>query len=257
MKNLILLLSILALSPITKAQDCAEEVIETEFKLPQSSKLSLGTHSLNTYSTPWYGVIGFRMNNASYTQPSLTAKGSMAYFDISAVSMSEKGFSDFGIPFGGYVLKLLVTGKLNDDHPTGEVPFIYLKKGFDLIKVKEAKIGLGISAISVFMRLPNAMLGYSSLKYGAVSPFIYGKIQIKKFTVVPIFEYHVIKWTDNSDIDRSGFQLGAYVAVPLGDTFAINLNPYYESGKYVSKVSNIEGMKTSNLGFKISLLTSL
>jgi hypothetical protein len=257
MKNLILLLILLGLCPITQAQDCAEESLETQFKLPQTTKLSLATNSLNTYSTPWYGIIGFRINNASYTQPSLNAKGTMAYFDISAVSMSEKSFSDFGIPFGGYVMKLLVTGKLNDDHPTGELPFIYLKKGFDLIKVKEAKIGLGISAISVFMRLPNAMLGYSSLKYGAVSPFIYGKIQVKKFTVVPIFEYHVIKWTDNSNIDRSGFQLGAYVAVPLGDNFAINLNPYYESGKYVSKVSNIEGMKTSNIGFKVSLLTSM
>jgi hypothetical protein len=82
MKNLILLLILLGLCPITQAQDCAEESLETQFKLPQTTKLSLATNSLSTYSTPWYGVIGFRMNNASYTQPSLTAKGSYGLLSI-------------------------------------------------------------------------------------------------------------------------------------------------------------------------------
>lgn len=211
----------------------------------------------NNYRTPWYGVIGLRSNSVKYVNSLTSVKSSLVYGEISDVNFANKTFLDVGIPFGGYLLRLLITRKVGTDYTKSEVPFLYIKGGYDIVKAGKVKIGLGASASSVWMQnLPTEMEGYSKLKYGAVSPLVYAKINLGKFLVTPVFEYNVVSWTDNSKIKRTGFSMGSYLVVPISGKFAININPYYERGKFKSSSENILNVTSSNLACKIGLVVN-
>jgi hypothetical protein len=213
------------------------------------------TQDENCFITPWYGVIGFRANTARYKHPVSTVHSKMAYAEISTVRLTEKAYVDFGIPLAGYILKMLVTGTLNSDDAKGEVPYIYVKAGRDIFKTGMVKVGLGASATSNFMNLPNELIGYRSLKYGGLSPLVYAKINVDKILIAPVLEVYALTYTDNAqNIKRSGFSLSSYVVLPLGEKFAININPYFERGSFKAKTAGFQNMKSSNLGIKFGLM---
>lgn len=210
----------------------------------------------NCFRTPWYGVIGFRTNTVTYKHPVNTVKARLTYGDISAVRLGEKGYFDIGMPLAGYVIRLLFNGFKDDG--VGEVPYLYLKGGRDIFKTGIVKVGLGASANSVFMNLPNELIGYSSLKYGGLSPLVYAKISVGKILIAPVLEVYALTYTDNSqNIKRSGFSLNTYVAIPLGEKLAVNINPYYERGSFKAKTVGFQDMKSSNLGIKLGLMVRI
>ena len=228
---------------------------ETMNRYSEAASASTQAQDENCFVTPWYGVLGFRANTARYKHPVSTVYSNMAYAEISTVRLTEKGYVDFGIPLAGYILKLLITGTLNTDDAKGEVPYIYVKAGRDLFKKGIVKIGLGASATSNFMSLPHSLVGYPSLKYGGLSPLVYAKINYGKILIAPVLEVYALTYTDNSEnIKRSGFSLSSYVAIPMGDKFAININPYYERGSFKALKQGFESMKSSNLGIKFGLM---
>ncbi|HPI12697.1 MAG TPA: hypothetical protein PLK63_16750 [Catalimonadaceae bacterium] len=224
-------------------------------RLSEATSFTTQEQDENRFVTPWYGVVGFRANTARYNHPVSKVYSNMAYAEISTVRLTEKGYVDFGIPLAGYILKLLVTGTLNTDDAVGEVPYIYVKAGRDIFKKGIVKIGLGASATSNFMSLPNSLIGYPSLKYGGLSPLVYAKINYGKILIAPVLEVYALTYTDNSEnIKRSGFSLSSYVAIPMGDKFAININPYYERGSFKALKQGFQSMKSSNLGIKFGLM---
>jgi hypothetical protein len=220
----------------------------------------LQAQGLYGYKTPWYAVIALRGNVASYNHPVAAVKANQTYFDITSVRLGKKGYSDFGIPFAGHVMKLLLTGNLNNDNLVGEVSYMYLKGGRDIINVGAVEIGIGASAISTFLFLPNNISGYVRLKYGGISPLIYAKINVGKILIAPVFEYNVVPYTDNPQNIKlsSFFTLSSYVVLPINKKFAININPYFEKKKFKPiGTSNIPSMSSNNLGIKVGLMVSM
>jgi hypothetical protein len=84
------------------------------------------------------------------------------------------------------------------------------------------------------------------------------KERLGKILIAPVLEVYALTYTDNSkNIKRSGFSLNTYVAIPMGERLAININPYYERGSFKAKTVGFQDMKSSNLGIKLRLMVTI
>jgi hypothetical protein len=206
---------------------------------------------INKFHTPWYGMIGFHTNSSKYSSGGNTIKAPLTYFDVRAVFLGKNGFMEFGIPVTGYLLTgVIAKGNLPDDN--GEVPFLYAKGGFDLMKNKYFRIGLGASFNGMLINV-DGIEGYgASLEsYGTISPLIYAKISLGPFLVAPVFEYNVVSWTNTNGTKRPGYSIGSHIVVPIGKRLGLNINPMYEKGTFKSDQSE---MSSTNFSFKVGLM---
>lgn len=205
----------------------------------------------NSFSTPWWGALGFHTNGSDYSGGGNTIKAPLTYVDCRAVMFLPKGFIEFGLPVASYFLTGMVfNGKMPNDN--GEVSFLYGKLGADIIKTGTVKAGIGGSIDARGINV-DGIEGYgASLEsYGTISPLVYAKISIGSFLVAPVFEYNLLSWTNTSGTKRPGFSLGSHVVIPLGKKIGINLNPSYEKGHFKSEQGD---MSSSNLSFKVGLM---
>lgn len=207
--------------------------------------------SQNNFSTPWWGALGFHTNSSTYTGGANTIKAPLTYVDCRAVLVRPRGFIEFGLPVASYFLTGMVfKGHIPNDN--GEVSFLYARLGADIVKSEIFRIGLGGSIDARGINV-DGIEGYgASLEsYGTISPFIYAKINVGPFLVLPVFEYNALSWTNTSGTKRPGFSLGGHFIVPLGQKVGININPCYEKGHFKSDQVD---MKSKNISFKAGIM---
>lgn len=216
-----------------------------------SAIFSQAQHTSHFY-TPWYGAIGFHTISTRYSGGGTEIKAPLTYADLRAVFFTEKGYMEFGLPVTGYILTgVIATGDLPNDN--GEVPFLFAKGGWDVVKSDIIRIGLGASLNTVLINV-DGIEGYgASLEsYGTLSPMLFAKINLGPFLVVPVFEYNALSFANATGTTRPGFSFGSHCVIPLGKRIAVNLNPVIEKGTFRNEVSG--SMKSVSVAFNAGLV---
>lgn len=196
-----------------------------------SGLLTMAQHG-NNYYTPWYGAIGIHTISSRYAGGSNEITASLTYADVRAVLFAKKGYLEWGIPVAGYVLSGVVAkGKLPND--SGEVPLLFVKGGWDIVRGKMIAIGMGASLNTVLIDVKGIEgFGASLESYGTLSPLLYAKINIGSFLIVPVFEYNALSFTNTNGTTRPGFSVGSHCIIPISKRLGINLNPVFEKGTF-------------------------
>lgn len=206
----------------------------------------------NHFYTPWYGAIGFHTISTRYSGGGTEIKAPLTYADLRAVFFTEKGYMEFGLPATGYILTgVIATGDLPNDN--GEVPILFAKGGWDVVKSDIVHFGLGASLNTVLINV-DGIEGYgASLEsYGTLSPMLFAKINLGPFLVVPVFEYNALSIANAIGTTRPGFSFGSHCVIPLGKRIAVNLNPVIEKGTFRNEVSG--SMKSVSVAFNAGLV---
>jgi hypothetical protein len=201
--------------------------------------------------------IAFNTNSTKISNGINRSKASLTYFDCRAIFLPEKYYGEFGFPIAGYFLTSAIRGKsitkfASSVGANGEVGYIYLKGGYDIIQGDGLHIGLGATYDNRKLYFDGSSGIQTDALWWNFSPIIYAKLALNQILIAPILNIDLYSGTDigNSEIiKRRGFGLETHVIFPIGDLIGLHFTPVIEVGKFKSPIP----LKTTNLALRMGV----